>query len=88
MKGEPHDRLTRLCDAMTATLEAHPEHGSDVRCVVFLHDAKRGGLQIHGYETETPEEASIEAVADLFLHLKAIFEAQGKTLVFAPLGEG
>lgn len=75
---EPHDRLTRLCGAMTDALDAHPERG-DEKCIVFLQDAERGGLQLHGYEDDA------DAMADLFLHLKAIFESNGKTLMFAPL---
>lgn len=73
----PHDRLTRLCEAMTDALDAHPERGEE-KCIVFLQDAERGGLQLHGYEDET------EAVVDLFIHLRAIFRSQGKELAFAP----
>lgn len=80
-EGEPHDRLTRLCAAMTDALDAHPERG-DERCIVFLQDAERGGLQLHGYEDDT------EAMADLFMHLRAIFRASGKDLMFVPLGQG
>ncbi len=77
---EPHDRLTRLCAAMTDALDAHPERG-DERCIVFLQseDDQRGGLQLHGYEDDT------EAIADLFVHLRAIFRGQGKELLFAPI---
>jgi hypothetical protein len=80
-EGEPHDRLTRLCAAMTDALEAHPERG-DEKCIVFLQSEadQRGGLQLHGYDDDA------EALADLFMHLKAMFEAQGKTLMFAPIG--
>jgi hypothetical protein len=77
---EPQDRLTRLCDAMTKTLEAHPERG-DEQVIVFLTsdaDQKRG-LVLYGFEDDS------EAIAELFIHLKAIFEANGKTLVLAPL---
>ena len=79
---EPHDRLTRLCAAMTEALDAHPEMGDDVKCVVFLNDPKRGGLQLHGYESDT------EAMADLFVHLQAIFRANGSDLAFVPMGRG
>lgn len=78
---EPHDRLTRLCDAMTETLDAHPERG-DEKCIVFLQDSERGGLQLHGYDDDT------EAITDLFIHLRAIFRGQGKELLFAPLNGG
>lgn len=77
---EPIDRLTRLCAAMTAALDAHPERG-DEKVIVFLQSEaeKRGGLQLHGYENDT------EAMADLFIHLRALFRANGKDLVFAPI---
>lgn len=80
-EGHPHDRLTRLCAAMTDALDAHPERG-DEKCIVFLqseHD-QRGGLQLHGYHDDT------EAIADLLMHLRAIFQANGKQLLIAPLG--
>lgn len=79
--GEPHDRLTRLCDAMTDALDAHPERGKE-KCIVFLQDEKRGGLQLHGYDDDT------EAMADLLVHLQVIFRAAGKKLIFAPLRGG
>ena len=59
---------------MTEALDAHPEYTSEVRCIVFLDDGKRGGLQLHGYDNDT------EAMADLLVHLRAIFAANGKTL--------
>jgi hypothetical protein len=79
---QPHDRLTELCAVMTTALEGDPLYGEGVKCIVFLQDGKRGGLQMHGYDDDA------EAIADLFMHLKAIFEANGKTLLFAPLGQG
>lgn len=78
--SEPSDRLTRLCLAMTDALDAHPEMSNDVKCIVFLQDGNMGGLQLHGYEDDE------EAIVDLFIHLRAIFESKGKTLMFAPLG--
>jgi hypothetical protein len=72
-EGEPHDRLTRLCAAMTDALDAHPERG-DEKCIVFLQDTERGGLVLHGYDDDT------EAMVDLFMHMRAIFKANGKTL--------
>jgi hypothetical protein len=77
--AEPHDRLTRLCAAMTDALDAHPEHG-DEKCVVFLQDGERGGLQLHGYDDDA------EAIADVLFHLQAIFAANGSQLLIAPLG--
>lgn len=85
---EPEQRLTRLCDAMIATLEVHPEHGADVHCVVFLDDGDTGGLVMHGYEGND-REISAAALTDVFLHMKAIFEANGSTLALVPFpGQG
>lgn len=79
---EPHDRLTRLCAAMTETLDAHPERGEE-KCIVFLADpgeeGARSGLTLHGYDSDT------EAMIDLFMHLKAIFAANGKDLKLFPV---
>jgi hypothetical protein len=75
---EPHDKLTRLCAQMTAVLDHSPQ-AKGVKCIVFLDDGERGGLQLHGYEDD------MEAMVDLFIHMKAIFEANGKQLAFAPM---
>lgn len=76
-EGQPQDRLTRICDAMTDTLEAHPEYRDGDKAIVMLMngDAGDGGLITYGYDADS------EATADLFLHLKAMFEANGKTLI-------
>lgn len=81
-EGEPHSRLTRICDAMTTTLDEHPESGPDVKCMVFLNDKDRAGIVLHGYEDD------VEAMADLLGHLKAIFEANGQQLLIAPMFRG
>ena len=80
---EPEERLTRLCAAMTEALDAHPERG-DEKCIVFLQSAadERGGIQLHGYDDST------EAMADLFLHMQAIFRSQGQDLQFMPMPGG
>jgi hypothetical protein len=80
-EGDPFDRLTRLCEAMTDALDAHPERG-DEKCMVFLQDGRKGGLQTYGYDEDS------EAIADLLFHLKAMFEASGQTLAIVPVGQG
>lgn len=74
----PMDRLTELCAEMTVPLD-DPEN-SDVKAIVFLHDGDRGGIVLHGYEDE------VEAMSELFAHMKAVFQAVGKDLdfVFVP----
>jgi hypothetical protein len=79
---EPTDRLTRLCAAMTDALDAHPERG-DEKCIVFLDSDSegRGGLQLHGYDDDR------EALANLFMHLRAIFKSHGSDLQIHALGD-
>jgi hypothetical protein len=85
---QPFDRLTGLCARMTHALaeavdmerlayQNEPERNtSDVKTIVFIEDDKSAGIQTFGYTD------SIEAMASLFVHMKAIFEAQGKHLDF------
>jgi hypothetical protein len=70
----PVDRLTKLCDEMTTVL--HEPENDDVKAIVFLHDPNRGGIVLHGYDSE------VEAMAELFLHIKAVFNSIGKDIDF------
>jgi hypothetical protein len=81
-EGEPHDRLTRLCAAMTDELQVNPDYTSEIKCVVFLVDGKQVGLQLFNYDDD------LDAAVDLLFHLRAIFEANGKTLMLVPVGSG
>lgn len=76
-EGQPHDDLTRLAGRM---IEDVP---NDVQAIVMLTKGERNGLVLSGYETDT------EAITAMFVHLSAIFEANGKRLLIAPfVGEG
>jgi hypothetical protein len=68
-----------MCDVAIQAFEDHPEHRSGDKCIVFLDDGKRGGLVLHGYEDDT------DAMVDLLMHLRAIFHANGKEMLLAPL---
>jgi hypothetical protein len=72
--GQPHDRLTRICDGMIKTFEAHPEHHQDDKCIIFLDSERRGGLVLSGYEDHA------EAMVNLFMHMRAVFRANGQDL--------
>lgn len=67
---------------MISALEADAESQDGDKAIVMLDDGKRGGIVLHGYDDD------VAAMADLLTHLKAIFEANGQTLVIAPLGRG
>lgn len=79
---EPHDRLTRLCAAMTDALEAHPHHHKGDKAIVMLSDGKRAGIELYGYDNDD----DTEAIADLFEHLRAIMKANGKNMDVMFLG--
>lgn len=79
---EPHDRLTRLADVAIRALAADPEYLDGDKVIVFLDNGQRGGLVLHGYDSDA------DAISDLLLHLRAIFRANGKDLMIAALGEG
>lgn len=76
-ENEPFDRLTHLAAQMTALLNG-PEN-EDVRAIVMLDDPNYRGLTLHGWEDDT------EAMAAMFMHLRAIFRANGKDLAFVPI---
>jgi hypothetical protein len=82
---EPISRLTRMCATMTEAFEADPEHREGDKCIVFLDDGDRGGIQMHGYDNYA------EGMADLMRHIEAMFKANGLTMTFVPVnavGEG
>jgi hypothetical protein len=80
-EGSPHDRSTRLCDAALNAIQTHPDYNGE-KLIVFLNDGERSGIGLTGYEQDS------EAMADLLIYLRAIFKANGKTLLIAPLGQG
>lgn len=69
-EDEPFDRLTELANEMQKVLQT-PEN-SDVKGIIFLHDPDRGGICMFGYNDTT------EGMADLFVHMKAVFSSMGK----------
>jgi len=79
-EGIPHDRLTRICDAMTTAMDVHPEVHEEDKAIVFLDDGKMAGMVLHGYTDD------VDAIADLLMHLQALFEANGKRLMVATIG--
>jgi len=78
-KGEPHDRLTRLANAVLRNIEEHPEYEKGMRVIVFVNFEERGGIGAHGYEDQK------EAIVDLFIHLQAMFATIGKELQLMPI---
>jgi len=76
---QPFNRLTKLAAQMTELLDA-PEN-ADVKAIVFLNDSEGGGIQLSGYDDQ------IEAMAELFVHMKAVFNSMGKDLEFIPVPE-
>jgi hypothetical protein len=77
---EPQDRLTRMANAVLSAAEAHPEWRAGDKVIAFLNDRERGGIAIGGYDDD------LDALVDLFLHLRAMFAAHGKELSLVGLG--
>lgn len=84
-EGEPHDRLTALCDRMLAQLDTE-DGNQGIKAIVMLKDGDtfqlEGGIGMRGYDDEG------EVVEDLLKHLKALFEVNGKQLFVTTIGEG
>lgn len=72
---EPFDRLTAIAEEITRGVQDNPEY-ADVKCIVFLSDSEQSGIKMSGYEDP------VEGVADLFVHMKAIFASTGRDLEF------
>jgi hypothetical protein len=67
--NDPHDRLTRLCDAAIKAVDAHPECPEDLKFIIMIDDGHQGGIGAHGYEGPG------ELLINLYEHTKAMFEA-------------
>lgn len=77
---EPVDRLGRLAAAMTDALAAHPEYRGEKAIVMLDSDFDRRRLtHLHGYADD------VDAVADMFVHLRAIVRASGRDLEFVAI---
>lgn len=72
--NEPVDRLTRLCAAMTAALEAHPEYDDNVKCIVMLSDEETGGMVTLNYD-DAPQ-----ALVELIAQAQALAQSGGINL--------
>jgi hypothetical protein len=74
-EGKPHDYLTAIAQKGLDAVQ-----GDDVKAIVMVFNTDpenvRGGIALGGYTSDT------EALADMFIHLQAMFEAQGKKLEF------
>jgi len=67
---QPFDRLTELANTMRESINT-PDN-NDVRGIVFLSDSEMSGIVLFGFDDP------IRAMAELLVHMKAVFAAQGK----------
>lgn len=77
---DPHDRLTLIAETISKAADELPEM-EGIRYILMLDDGKRGGIKLHGYG---PDDM-VEAMVDLFVHMRAVFNAGGKELSIAAL---
>ena len=78
---EPHDRLTRMCDRVSDQFENDPEWQEGDNLIIFIDSTveRRGGFVISGWESES------EAIMHIFMHLRALFRANGGDLQMLPM---
>lgn len=74
VSDEPHNRLSRMGGAATEAIAAHPECQDGDKAIVFINDPEFAGMTLVGYDDMA------EAIADLFVHLRALFAANGQEL--------
>jgi hypothetical protein len=80
-EGEPHDELTGIGAELLELFEAMPA-SKGRRIVLFIEDDERCATVLGGWD------ADMDAIAAVFAHLAAVFKANGKTLIIAPLRQG
>lgn len=78
---EPSDRLTRITDRAGNFIGNDPEFEEGDKVIIFMDDDKFGGIGIFGYDDQN------EALADLFLHLRAMLHSMGKDMDVMFLGD-
>jgi hypothetical protein len=80
---EPMSRLTAVANEALEAIETHELSQPNDRVLVLLFEdvdeGVRGGIAMHGYDDPT------QAALDLFLHLSALFEANGQQLTLLPI---
>ena len=64
----PSDRLTTMADEMAKDLP------DDVQAIIMLTDKDMHGVGLFGWEDD------LEAIAHMFMHLQAMFKANGSTM--------
>jgi hypothetical protein len=84
----PDTRLGNIAAWLFELLDAK-EGIDDVKAIIFLNDRENAGMVLWNYARGDSEEelddANISAVADIFVHLQAVFQLQGKELVLIPM---
>jgi hypothetical protein len=78
---EPHDPLTEVGAKLLEAFEAMPE-AKGLRVVLFIENDQRCATVLDGWNTD------LDAMAAVFAHMAAVFEANGKKLIIAPLRQG
>lgn len=76
--GPPESLLEHVADAMLNV----GEEVDGLQMIVLLDTPETGQIAYRGYADD------LEAVAAMFMHLKAILNANGKDIGLLPLGRG
>ena len=68
----PFDRLTELANEMQEL--AQTAENADVKGIICLSTEDQGGIVMFGFEDTS------EGIAQLLMHVKAVFQSEGKDL--------
>ena len=79
---KPHDKLTRICEAMTLAMDCSEESTGQEKAIVLIQDGNRGGMVLHGYADDK------EALADFMQHAEALFKTFGVKMKVMPMPGG
>lgn len=72
----PQNRLAMVGNALSKVLPVVPEYLPGDRAIIFVSDETCSGITVHGYDDLD------EAIVELFMHLRAMFQATGRDLDF------
>ena len=80
-ESESHDELTGVGAKLLEAFEAMPE-SKGRRIVLFIEDDSRCATCLGGWDSD------MDAIAAVFAHLAAVFEANEKKMMLVPMGRG
>jgi len=79
---EPHERLSRIGDAMFNAAHAHPEWREGDRLIIMLDEAEVQAFCANGYESPG------QMITAALIQINALIESQGGRMHVIPMPHG